>query len=563
MSDPAENKNRQYTVGLDFGSLSARAVLMDISDGSVAASCVYPYPHAVLSTALPDGTALPPDWALQVPADYTDALRVLLPRLLSECGVDGGQVLGIGLDVTSTTMLPLTAEGRPLCELEEYASNPHAYIKMWKHHAAQSQAERIEALARQEEAAWLSQFGGSISGEHFLPKAAQIAEEAAGLYHACGRLCEVGDWLVWELTGQESRGYCAAAYKTYYNSADGDVSAEFLARVSPLLRTLDHKLPRPVVKPGDAAGTLSEEWAALTGLKAGIPVSAAGVDAHVTAIGCRTVEDGDALLIVGTSTCVIMLGREYREVAGLNGVVPEGIVPGLNAYEGGQAAVGDMFAWFCENCVPESYVLQARQQGMDIQQYLSTLAAKRKPGESGLVALDWINGVRSTLMNFELSGLVMGMTMDTAPEDIYRALLESSAFGAWKILKATIDEGVKIERVWASGGIPLKNPLLMQIYADVFNMEINVVDEPYSAALGSAIMAQAASVGGGFAGLSGLCGRRSCQRGPVYRPDERNAAVYRQLFEIYSELYERFGRESDSMKKLRRLRDKARSTFPY
>ena len=557
------NNMRQFTIGIDFGSLSARAVLMDVEDGSVAASCVYSYPHGVLSTALPDGTALPPDWALQVPADYRNALKILLPQILWESGVSAEQVLGIGLDVTSTTMLPVTMEGRPLCELEEYAHNPHAYIKMWKHHAAQPQAERIEALARQEGAAWLNQFGGFISGEHFLPKAAQIAEEAPALYESCGRLCEVGDWLVWELTGQESRGYCAAAYKTYYNSEDGDVSAEFLARVHPLLASLPDKLPRPVVKPGDSAGTLSEDWARLTGLKAGIPVSAAGVDAHVTAIGCRTAENGDALLIVGTSTCVIMLAEEYREPVGLNGVVPEGIVPGLNAYEGGQAAVGDMFAWFCENCVPESYAAQARAQGMGMQQYLSALAAEKKPGESGLVALDWINGVRSTLMDFDLSGLIMGLAMDTAPEDIYRCLIESTAFGAWKILKAAIDEGVKIERVWASGGIPLKNPLLMQIYADVFNMDIHVVDVPYSAAVGSAILGEAASVGGGFQGLGRLCTPRDSGFGPVYRPVAENAAVYRQLFEVYSELYERFGRDSDSMKKLRRLRDRARSTFPY
>lgn len=562
MSDFVENKNRRYTIGIDFGSLSARAVLMDTKDGSVAACCVYPYPHGVLSSNLPDGTALPPDWALQVPADYRNALKVLLPQILSESGAAPEAVVGIGLDVTSTTMLPVTAEGQPLCELEKYVSNPHAYIKMWKHHAAQPQAERIEALARQEGAAWLGQFGGFVSGEHFLPKAAQIAEEAPELYQCCGRLCEVGDWLVWELTGQESRGYCAAAYKTYYNSKDGDVSGEFLSRVHPLLGTLSEKLPRPVVKPGDAAGVLSQDWARLTGLKAGIPVSAAGVDAHVTAIGCRTVESGDALLIVGTSTCVIMLGQEYREVTGLNGVVPEGIVPGLNAYEGGQAAVGDMFAWFCDNCVPESYVVQARGQGVGIQQYLSALASEKKPGESGLVALDWINGVRSTLMNFELSGLIMGLTMDTAPEDIYRALLESSAFGAWKIIKAAIDEGVKIERVWASGGIPLKNPLLMQIYADVFGMEINVVDEPYSAALGSSILAQSASAGG-FGGLSELCGQRACHRGPVYRPIAENAAVYRELFEIYSQLYDSFGRQNDSMKKLRRLRDRARTIFTY
>lgn len=555
----AANNNRQYSIGIDFGSLSARAVLMDIAEGGILASCVYPYPHGVLSTALPDGTSLPPDWALQVPADYRNALKVLLPQLLEESGLAAESIVGIGLDVTSTTMLPTTDKGKPLCELEEYANNPHAYIKMWKHHAAQRHAERIEALAREEGAAWLSQFGGSISGEHFLPKAAQIAEEAPELFECCGRLCEVGDWLVWELTGQESRGYCAAAYKTYYNSDDGDVSADFLGRIHPELAKLSHKLPRPVVKPGDAAGTLSGEWAALTGLKAGTAVSAAGVDAHVTPVGCRTVESGDALLIVGTSTCVIMLAEEYREPAGLNGVVPEGIVPGLNAYEGGQAAVGDMFAWFCETCVPESCIAQARQQGLNIQQYLSALAAEKKPGESGLVALDWINGVRSTLMDFDLSGLIMGITMDSAPEDIYRALLESSAFGAWKILKAAIDEGVKIERVWASGGIPLKNPLLMQIYADVFNMDIHVVDVPYSAAVGSAMLGQAAAVGGGFEGLAGICAPNGSGLGPVYHPRAENVKIYRELFAIYSELYERFGRGSDSMKKLRRLRDKARS----
>lgn len=549
---------KKYTIGIDFGSLSARAVLMDVEDGSAAGSCVYVYPHAVLSSQLPDGTPLPPDWALQLPEDYTNALKTLIPQLLKDCNVSGEQVLGLGLDVTSTTMLPVDDEGRPLCEQEAFVSDPHAYIKMWKHHAAQYQAERIEALARAEGQGWLSQFGGYISGEHFLPKAAQIADEAPELYTRCSKLAEVGDWLVWQLTGQQSRGYCAAAFKTYYNSTTGDVEPGFLEKVHPLLKTLPDKLPTPVVMPGDSASGLTESWAELTGLLPGTPVSAAGVDAHVTAIGCRSVQPGDALLIIGTSTCFIMLGEEYCEPLGLNGVVPEGIVPGLNAYEGGQAAVGDMFGWFCENCVPERYYSEAAERGMGIQSYLSMKAAEKKPGESGLVALDWINGVRSTLMDFELSGLIMGLTMDSAPEDIYRALIEATAYGAKKILKALTDGGVAVKRVYASGGIPLKNPLLMQIYADVFDMDIHVVDEPYSAALGSAILGQAAAVGGGFAGLAALAGGRSPKVRKTYSPIEENTAVYAELFEIYSRLYQRYGRESDDMKKLRRLRDKAR-----
>ena len=549
---------KKYTIGIDFGSLSARAVLMDIADGSAAGSCVYVYPHAVLSSRLPDGSPLPPDWALQLPEDYLNALKNLIPRLLEDCGISGQQVLGLGLDVTSTTMLPTDALGRPLCELEDMASQPHAYIKMWKHHAAQPHAERIEALAKAGGQSWLSQFGGFISGEHFLPKAAQIAEEAPELYNRCGKLAEVGDWLVWQLTGQPSRGYCAAAFKTYYNTKTGDVDPDFLEKVHPLLKTLPDKLPAPVVMPGDSAGGLTESWAELTGLLPGTPVSAAGVDAHVTAIGCRSVQPGDALLIIGTSTCFIMLGEEYCEPVGLNGVVPEGIVPGLNAYEGGQAAVGDMFQWFCDNCVPERCFAEAAERDMDIQAYLSMKASAKKPGESGLVALDWINGVRSTLMDFELSGLIMGLGMDTAPEDIYRALIEATAFGAKKILNALTDGGVAVKRVYASGGIPLKNPLLMQIYADVFDMDIHVVDEPYSAALGSAFLGQAASVGGGFAGLADLAGMRPPKVWKTYRPIGENAAVYAELFDIYSRLYERYGRESDDMKKLRRLRGRAR-----
>ena len=559
MSDIINASCKTYTIGIDFGSLSARAVLMEVQSGEVVSSKVFAYPHGILSEALPNGRPLPPDWALQLPEDYRAAFGALIPPLLEEQGLRAEQVIGLGLDVTSTTMLPVTAEGIALCELPEYADEPHAYIKMWKHHAAQRQSERIEALAKERGESWLSQFGGCISAEHFLPKAAQIADEAPELYENCGRMLEVGDYLVWVLTGQESRGYCAAAYKTYYSREKGDVSRDFLAALNPRLASLPDKLPRPVLMPGDSAGGLSEKWAAITGLMPGTPVSAAGVDAHVTAIGCRSTRPGDALLIVGTSTCVIMLAEEYREPKGLNGVVPEGIVPRLNAYEGGQAAVGDLFAWFCSNCVPEAYHTEASSRGMGIQQLLTEKAAVKKPGESGLVALDWINGVRSTLMDFDLSGLVFGLTLDTRAEDIYRALIEATAFGAWKILKAAIDEGVNIKRVFASGGIPLKNPMLMQIYADVFNMDIHVVEEPYSAALGSAILGHAASNGaGGFAALGELIAEKGGRRGLVYRPIDENVSVYRELFAVYSELYEHYGKESRAMKKLRELRRKTR-----
>ena len=549
------NSSEKYTIGIDYGSLSARAVLMRVSDGVAVASCVYEYPNAVLSDKLPSGRQLPPDWALQVPSDYREALGVTIPEILKLSGVNPEQVIGLGLDVTSTTMLPTTAEGLPLCELPQYASEPHAYIKMWKHHGAARQAERMQRLAESGNVPWLSRFGGYISAEHYLPKAAQIADEAPELFEDCGRLIEVGDWLVWQLTGKESRGYCAAAFKTYYSLEKGDVDAAFLEKVSPRLFKLHEKLPSNVVMAGDAVGGLSAEGARLTGLLEGTPVSAAAVDAHVTAIGSKTTEAGAVLLIIGTSTCIIMQGSEYREVRGLNGVVPNGITSGMNAYEGGQAAVGDLFAWFCKNMVPQAYFDEAAERDMDIQQYLSRKASEKRPGESGLVALDWINGVRSVLMDFELSSLICGITLETRPEDIYRAFIEATAFGAWKTVKAIIESGVKVERIYASGGIPLKNELLMQIYADVFGMDIHVIEEPYSASLGSAILGLAASEnGGGFENVAALCEGYRREAKLIYRPVEKNTEVYRQLFEIYDELYEQYGKYNDTMKKLRSLK---------
>ena len=549
------NSSEKYTIGIDYGSLSARAVLMRVSDGVAVASCVYEYPNAVLSDKLPSGRQLPPDWALQVPSDYREALGATIPEILKLSGVSPEQVIGLGLDVTSTTMLPTTAEGLPLCELPQYASEPHAYIKMWKHHGAARQAERMQRLAESGNVPWLSRFGGYISAEHYLPKAAQIADEAPELFEDCGRLIEVGDWLVWQLTGKESRGYCTAAFKTYYSLEKGDVDAAFLEKVSPRLFKLHEKLPSNVVMAGDAVGGLSAEGARLTGLLEGTPVSAAAVDAHVTAIGSKTTEAGAVLLIIGTSTCIIMQGSEYREVRGLNGVVPNGITSGMNAYEGGQAAVGDLFAWFCKNMVPQAYFDEAAERDMDIQQYLSRKASEKRPGESGLVALDWINGVRSVLMDFELSSLICGITLETRPEDIYRAFIEATAFGAWKTVKAIIESGVKVERIYASGGIPLKNELLMQIYADVFGMDIHVIEEPYSASLGSAILGLAASEnGGGFENVAALCEGYRREAKLIYRPVEKNTEVYRQLFEIYDELYEQYGKYNDTMKKLRSLK---------
>lgn len=547
--------DNEYTIGIDFGSLSARAVLMRVSDGKVVYSTVFDYPHGVLSDVLLNGKALPSEYALQIPSDYREGLYFLIRKVVEESGISPEQIIGVGLDATSTTLLPTTADGIPMCELEEYKDNPHAYIKMWKHHAAQKQAESILRLAAEEKETWLCQFGDFISGEHFLPKAAQIADEDPEFFDKCDKILEVGDWLVWLLTGKESRNYCAAAFKTYCNQNGEDVSPDFLAKINPGLRTLSEKLPGNIVHPGDRAGEISDECAKITGLKPGTPVSAAGVDAHVSSIGCKTANPKDVLLIIGTSTCIIMVGNEYREIKGINGVVPDGIIKGKNAYEGGQSAVGDMFAFFCDNYVSADYFNEANEKNISIQELLSEKADKLKPGENGLVALDWINGVRSTLMDFDLSGLICGITPKTKSEDIYRALVESTAYGAKKIVSQLSDSGVEISRIFAGGGIPLKNPMLVQIYADVFDKDIYVVDEPYSTAVGSAMLGLAASEKmNGYASLMDIMDMYKTDLGAVYHPIKENVEIYQELYSIYSDLYEQFGKKNEVMKKLKRIR---------
>ena len=548
---------QQYSVGIDYGSLSARAVLMDLDSGAIAASAVYEYPHGILTEALPDGTPLPADWALQDPADYWNALHVLVPALLEQAAATPEQVQGIGLDVTSCTMLPTTADGTPLCHLDPYRGNPHAYLKLWKHHAAQPYADRILQLAEERREPWLEQFGSLISSEHFLPKTAQIAAEAPEIYRAADRLAEAGDWLVWKLCGQESRNYCSAAFKTYYRQAEGDVSPEFLRAIHPLLADLKDKLPPPIQYPGDRAGRLTEEAAGWLGLLPGTAVSAAGVDAHVTLHGSHTNAPGDLLLIIGTSTCVIVQSDVYREIRGLNGVVPDGILPGLHAYEGGQACVGDGFAWFAETCTPAAYRQEAEQRGISLHRLLTEKAAALAPGESGLVALDWWNGVRSTLMDFDLSGLMVGLTLDTTPEALYRAMIESTAYGANRIIQSLEEAGVPIRAIYAAGGIPLKNALLTQIYADVCNRDVYLVEQAHSGALGSAILG-AAAAGGGFRELPALIDRYRQEGQRVFHPVPEHAEVYRELYALYSRLYEEYGQKNALMKRLKQIRLAAR-----
>jgi L-ribulokinase len=447
----------RYVVGVDYGTLSGRAVVVRVSDGRELASATRDYPHAVMDTTLAAGGALlPPEWALQVPADYVQVLKTAVPEAVAKAGINPADVIGIGTDFTACTPLPVLADGTPLNELPEYVERPHAYVKLWKHHAAQGQADRINRLAAERNERWLPRYGGLISSEWEFAKGLQLLEEDPELYNRMDHWVEAADWIVWQLTGSYVRNACTAGYKGILQ--DGELpSRDFLAALNPDFADFaDSKVAHEIGQLGDMAGTLSPEAAAWTGLPQGIAVAVGNVDAHVTAPAAQAVEPGQMLAIMGTSTCHVMNADVLVEVPGMCGVVDGGIVSGLYGYEAGQSGVGDIFAWYVKNQVPGHYHDAADRAGVSVHQYLTDLVSGQPVGAHGLVALDWHSGNRSVLVDHELSGLIIGATLTTRPEEIYRALLEATAFGTRKIVETFNASGVPVKEFIVAGGL-LKN----------------------------------------------------------------------------------------------------------
>jgi L-ribulokinase len=546
-------------IGVDYGTLSGRAVVVRVSDGAELASAVHPYAHGVIERTLPaSGLPLPPDWALQVPSDYVDVLRTAVPQALAASGIPADRVIGIGTDFTACTVLPVLADGVPLCELPEFAKAPHAYVKLWKHHAAQPHADRINAAAHQRKEPWIARYGGKLSAEWALAKGLQLFEEAPGVYARTAHWIEAADWIVWQLSGNYVRNACTAGYKAARQ--DGAYpSEEFLASVNPgfggfIRDKIDHP-DHPVLELGELAGRLSAQAAAWTGLPEGIAVCVGNVDAHVTAPAAAAVRPGQMVAIMGTSTCHVMNSDQLGEIPGMCGVVDGGIVSGLWGYEAGQSAVGDIFGWFVESGVPDSYRLEAERRGLGRHEFLTELAAVQTVGEAGLVALDWHNGNRSVLVDHGLSGLIVGQTLATRPEDVYRALLEATAFGTRTIIEAFETAGVPVTELIVAGGL-LKNELLMQIYADVTRLPLGVIESEQGPALGSAIHAAVAA--GAYPDVRSAAAAMGRVRPVAYLPDESRSKTYDALYAEYSRLHDYFGRGgNDVMHRLREIRQQA------
>ncbi|WP_104138252.1 MULTISPECIES: ribulokinase [unclassified Cryobacterium] len=542
-----------YVIGIDYGTLSGRAVVVRVSDGAELGSAVLDYPHAVMDTTLATtGTKLPPEWALQVPQDYVAVLKSAVPAAVVSAGIDPARVIGIGTDFTACTMVPVIADGTPLNELPEYADRPHAYVKLWKHHSAQSQADRINDLAFERDESWLPRYGGLISSEWEFAKGLQLLEEDPELYERMDHWVEAADWIVWQLTGRYVRNACTAGYKGILQ--DGEYpSEEFLRALNPAFsRFALDKVTYEIGQLGASAGTLTAEAAAWTGLPEGIHVSVGNVDAHVTAPAARAVNPGQMVAIMGTSTCHVMNSDRLAEVPGMCGVVDGGIVSGLYGYEAGQSGVGDIFAWYVNNQVPERYFAAAEAAGLSVHQHLTELIKDQPVGGHGLIALDWHSGNRSVLVDHELSGLVLGTTLTTRPEEIYRALLEATAFGARTIVETFNASGVPVTEFIVAGGL-LKNAFLMQTYSDILRMPISTIDSEQGPALGSAIHAAVAA--GAYPDVRAAGEAMGKLNQNVYTPNAESATAYDQLFAEYSLLHDYFGRgANDVMHRLKALK---------
>ena len=546
----------KYTIGIDYGTLSARAVLVRVDDGEEVGSVVFEYPHGVMERVLAaTGAELPPDWALQDPADYIEALRQTVPQVLASSGVSPTDVIGIGTDFTASSPLPVLRDGTPLCTLPEFRNRPHAYVKLWKHHAAQRHADRINELARERGEPWLARYGGQISSEWEFAKALQVLEEDPEIYDRMERWIEAADWIIWQLCGVETHNECTAGYKAIRQ--DGAYpSREYLAALDERFADfVKDKVDHPVSPLGARAGGLTHEAATWTGLPEGVAVAVGNVDAHVTAPAAQAIEPGQMLMVMGTSTCHIMNGERLAEVPGMCGVVRGGVVPGALGYEAGQSGVGDIFAWFVDHAVPQEYHEDARRNGVSIHQHLSELGAGQRIGEHGLVALDWLNGNRSILVDHTLSGVVVGLTLATSPVDIYRALLESTAFGTRKIIESFEAAGVPVREITVAGGL-LKNPVLMQLYADVTRRSLNLIGSDQGPALGAAMHAAVAA--GAYPDIRAATKAMGKVRRDVYVPEPARSEAYDPLYAEYSTLHDYFGRGGNEvLHRLRRIRNAA------
>ena len=548
-----------YTIGCDYGTLSMRAVLVRLEDGAVMAEHTYEYPDAVITERLPgtDVELKGPGWALQNPDDWLNALYTNIPAIVAEAGVDKEEILGLSVDFTTCTVLPMDEQGNALCQLPQYRNRPQAWPKLWKNHTAAAEAEAFTALDAEKKYGVLDDYGFRASSEFFFPKLLKTLHEDEEIYNTAYTFMEGGDFVTYKMTGQWNRSSCLAAAKAQYDcSGRGYPPKEFFRDLDPRFENVvEDKRLGNIVTIGQRAGYLQPEMAEKLGLKAGMPIAIAHADAAIALIGAGVTKPNEITFIMGTSTCHMMTAETKEQIPGMFGVYKDGILPGCYTYEAGQSAVGDIFDWFCRRMVPQSYFEEANARGVAIQKVLDEKAGQIPIGASGIVALDWMNGNRSILQDADLTGMIMGLTLSTKAEEVYRALIEATAFGTRVIMEAFKEYNVPVNKIFACGGLAHKSPVLMQIYADVMNAPITVTAVKQTSALSAAIFA-AIAVGeadGGYDTFEDAVAHMVQPPKCVYTPIPENVEKYDRLYKVYRAMHDYLGAADSPMKELRRI----------
>lgn len=542
----------KLSIGLDFGTAEARAMLVDMR-GKVVASAAFSYPHGVMTKALPDGTALDAGFALQHPQDYLDALDTLIPALFTG-DASSSDVIGIGVDFTQCTMMPVNKDGLPLCFLQEFQSDPYAYVKLWKHHAAQLQAQRLTETALRRKEQLLCFCGGTVYAESMFPKILETFEKSPAVYCAAFRFIELADWIPHVLTGSWKGSRSIAGCAALWNPETGYPSSAFLEETAEGFgQAANQKLPKDLVPVGTEVGKVSAEMAVRLGIPVGIPVAAGLGDCQSAFVGAGLNEPGVMLSVMGTSSCDMLVSKKKYTPSGVYGVSYDSILPSLFGYEAGQANMGDLFRWFAENWVPPAYYKEAAAKGINIFDHLNGLAVQMKPGQTGLLALDWWSGNRSILLDTNLSGLLLGMTMETRCEQVYRALAEALCFGKRRIVEHLRESGIAVERLCATGSVAVKNPFFMQLLADILSMPVEISGTDNGSCLGSAVYGALAAgkERGGYGNAADAVRQMGGKIQKIYLPDAVSHMRYEPLYQEYRTLHDYFGQTNPVMKHLK------------
>lgn len=519
---------------------------MNTENGEIIEQYIKAYSHGTIEGEL-NGQKLPPSYALQNANDYMEVIEIGIPEILSKSNIAAQDIVGIGIDFTSSTVIFVDEYMEPIHNNPKFCDNPHAYVKLWKHHGAQAEADLLFNTAIEEKNRWLGYYGFNVSSEWMIPKIMEVNHKAPEVMTETANIMEAGDWIVNRLTGKNVRSNCGLGFKSFWESSTGfhyDLFDKVDDNLSDIVRT---KVAAPVVSIGESVGKISTEMAHKLGLSPNTEVSPFIIDAHSSLLGIGAEKDKEMTMVMGTSTCHLMLNKAQHKVPGISGSVKGAIIPDLYAYEAGQTAVGDLFEYIA-NQSPYDYVKMAEERGISIFELLNEKAGQRYPGESGIIALDWHNGNRSVLSDSNLKGSLFGLSLQTKHEDIYRAYMEATAFGTKMIMQQYQGWQMEVDHVFACGGIPKKNSLLMEIYANVLNKKITVIDSAYAPAIGAAILG--AICGGAHPDFSSAI---QAMKEPVLyqvEPEREQVRIYKKLFNAYKELHDLLG-----YKKARIMRD--------